>query len=82
MVNQERAKILTWALDRLPENQHVAFTLSKYKEMGYEDISLMMNMSIPSPVSSLNPVVINGIIASHTGNTKNARLTVDDLDRK
>ena len=80
--NQERAKILTWALDRLSENQRVAFTLSKYKEMSYEEISLMMNLSISSPESSLNPVVIDGVIPSLTRNTKNARLTVNDLDRK
>lgn len=57
--NQERAKILTWALDKLPENQRVAFTLSKYKEMSYEEISSMMNMSIPSVESLIHRAKTN-----------------------
>ncbi len=57
--NQERAKILTWALDKLPENQRVAFTLSKYNEMSYEEISSMMNMSIPSVESLIHRAKTN-----------------------
>jgi RNA polymerase sigma factor (sigma-70 family) len=52
--NQERANILTWALDKLPEKQRVAFTLSKYKEMSYKEISLMMNISVPSVESLIH----------------------------
>jgi RNA polymerase sigma-70 factor (ECF subfamily) len=43
--NQDRAKILAWALSKLPENQRIAFTLSKNKEMSYEEISLVLNTS-------------------------------------
>ena len=57
--NQERASILSWALDKLPENQRVAFTLSKYKEMSYEEISLMMNVSISSVESLIHRAKTN-----------------------
>jgi RNA polymerase sigma-70 factor, ECF subfamily len=46
--NQDRARVLSWALEKLPENQRIAFTLSKYKEMSYEEISQVLNTSIPS----------------------------------
>ncbi|MGE5499734.1 MAG: RNA polymerase sigma factor [Syntrophothermus sp.] len=50
--NKERARILTLALDKLPENQRIAFTLSKYKELSYEEIALILNTSL-SAVESL-----------------------------
>jgi len=50
--NQDRARILAWALGKLPENQRIAFTLSKNKEMSYEEISLVLNTTV-SAVESL-----------------------------
>lgn len=50
--NKERAGILTLALDKLPENQRIAFILSKYKELSYEEIALVLNTSL-SAVESL-----------------------------
>jgi RNA polymerase sigma-70 factor, ECF subfamily len=52
--NQDRAKVLSWALGTLPDNQRIAFTLSKYKEMSYKEISLIMNTSIPSVESLIH----------------------------
>jgi RNA polymerase sigma-70 factor (ECF subfamily) len=46
--NQDRARVLSLALDKLPENQRIAFTLSKNNEMSYEEISLILNTSISS----------------------------------
>ena len=37
--NKERMKVLNMALDKLPENQRIAFTLSKYDEMSYKEIA-------------------------------------------
>ena len=50
--NQERSRILAWALGKLPENQRIAFTLSKNKEMSYEEISHVLNTTV-SAVESL-----------------------------
>lgn len=57
--NQERAKILNRALQKLPDNQRIAFTLSKVDEMSYEDISLIMNASIPSVESLIHRAKVN-----------------------
>jgi RNA polymerase sigma-70 factor, ECF subfamily len=57
--NQERAQILNDALEKLPENQRIAFTLSKYKEMSYEEISLIMGTSISSVESLLHRAKAN-----------------------
>jgi RNA polymerase sigma-70 factor, ECF subfamily len=57
--NQERVGLLTWALDSLPANQRVAFTLSKIQGMSYEEISLMMDISIPSVESLIHRAKTN-----------------------
>jgi len=46
--NNERIKILNTAVNSLPENQKTAFTLHKYEELSYKDISEIMNTSISS----------------------------------
>ena len=50
--NEERIKILTWAMNSLAENQRVAFTLSKYDEMSYKEIADIMETTV-SAVESL-----------------------------
>lgn len=50
--NRERARILHDALEMLPETQRVAFTLSKVDGMSYQEIALVMNVSL-SAVESL-----------------------------
>ncbi len=57
--NNERARVLSWALAKLPENQRVAFTLSKYDELSYEEISRVMDTSIPSVESLIHRAKLN-----------------------
>lgn len=46
--NTERATLLHEAIDSLPENQKVAFTLSKYEDLSYQEISAVMDLSVSS----------------------------------
>jgi RNA polymerase sigma-70 factor (ECF subfamily) len=57
--NKDRVAILKWAIEKLPENQQIAFTLSKYKEMSYEEISLVLNTSISSVESLIHRAKTN-----------------------
>jgi len=49
----ERAAMLHKAIDGLPKNQKTAFTLSKYEDLSYQEISEVMNLSISSVESLL-----------------------------
>ena len=49
---QDKAEILNSALAKLPENQRVAFTLSKVSELSYSEIAEIMNTSV-SAIESL-----------------------------
>lgn len=44
--NKERKQVLDWALDKLPENQQTAITLSKYEGFSNKEIASIMNMSV------------------------------------
>lgn len=57
--NKDRARILTWAVGKLPENQRIAFTLSKYQDMSYEEIALVLNTSISSVESLIHRAKTN-----------------------
>jgi RNA polymerase sigma-70 factor, ECF subfamily len=57
--NQDRAKVLNWALESLPDNQRIAFTLSKYDELSYEEISMIMNTTISSIESLIHRAKTN-----------------------
>lgn len=46
--NKDRLRVLTWALNQLPENQRVAFTLSKYDELSYQEIADILGTTISS----------------------------------
>jgi len=50
--NSERMKILSNAINKLPENQRVAFSLSKYDEMSSKEIAELLSTSV-SAVESL-----------------------------
>ncbi len=52
--NQQRATILHEAIDSLAQNQKVAFTLSKYEELSYKEISEVMDLSVSSIESLLH----------------------------
>lgn len=46
--NKERAKILFSAMDKLPENQKISFTLSQIENLSYKEIAEVMNLSVSS----------------------------------
>lgn len=46
--NTQRANLLHEAIGSLPENQKVAFTLNKYEDLSYKEISEIMNLSVSS----------------------------------
>lgn len=46
--NQERAKILFKAMNRLAENQRIAFTLSQIENLSYKEIAEVMKLSVSS----------------------------------
>lgn len=46
--NKERSKILNDAIESLPENQRVAFTLCKCEDMSYKEISEILNTTVPA----------------------------------
>jgi RNA polymerase sigma-70 factor (ECF subfamily) len=48
MEQEERMKVLQQAIDRLPENQRIAFTLSKCEGMGNKKIAGIMGVSLSS----------------------------------
>ena len=51
--NKQRAIILYEAINTLPDNQRTAFTLSKYEELSYQEISEVMEMTVSSVESLL-----------------------------
>lgn len=51
--NKERARHLYAAIDSLPEQQRIAFTLSKIDGRSYEEIAAIMETTIPSIESLL-----------------------------
>jgi len=51
--NKQRAIILQEAISSLPQNQKIAFTLSKYEELSYQEISQVMELSVSSVESLL-----------------------------
>ncbi|MEP1033744.1 RNA polymerase sigma factor [Ekhidna sp.] len=53
MEDKERAAILFEAIEKLPDPQRVAFTLSKIEQLSYEEISKVMEKSISSVESLL-----------------------------
>ena len=57
--NQDRAKILNRALEKLPDNQRIAFSLSRYDEMSYEEISTIMDTSVSSVESLIHRAKTN-----------------------
>lgn len=48
MEKNEKLKVLHMALDSLPKSQKIAFTLLKYDDLSYKEISDVMNVSVSS----------------------------------
>ena len=57
--NEDRIKILAAAVDKLPENQKIAFTLSKYDEMSYQEIAEVLDLTISSVESLIHRAKVN-----------------------
>ena len=56
---QERTRILRQAIDALPENQNIAFTLSKYDGLSYADIADVMGATVSSVESLIHRAKTN-----------------------
>jgi RNA polymerase sigma factor (sigma-70 family) len=52
--NKERAAVLFQAMNSLPENQRVAFTLHKVEGLSYQEISGILNVSVPAVESLMH----------------------------
>lgn len=52
--NNDRLKVLSWALSKLPENQRIAFTLSKSDDVSYKEISEVLGVSVSSVESLIH----------------------------
>ena len=57
--NKQRQKMLHEAIDSLPENQKTAFTLNKYEDLSYKEISEVMNLSVSSVESLIHRAKIS-----------------------
>jgi RNA polymerase sigma-70 factor, ECF subfamily len=56
---KEDQKIMTNAIRQLSENQRIAFVLSKYDELSYQEIAEVMNLSISSVESLIHRARMN-----------------------
>jgi RNA polymerase sigma-70 factor, ECF subfamily len=56
---RERSGILQKAIDSLPDNQRIAFSLCKYDELSYQEIMEIMNLSLPSVESLIHRAKLN-----------------------
>ncbi len=54
MENKEKAEILHQTIDSLPTNQKIAFTLNKYEDLYYKQISEVMDISLSSVESLIH----------------------------
>lgn len=52
--NKERATVLFSAIDKLPENQKIAFNLHKIEGLSYQEVSAVMKLSLSSVESLLH----------------------------
>jgi len=57
--DKEKRKILDNAVNSLPENQKIAFILSKYDELSYKEIAEIMNLSLSSVESLIHRAKMN-----------------------
>jgi RNA polymerase sigma-70 factor, ECF subfamily len=57
--DNEKRQMLDTAVNSLPENQRIAFILSKYEEMAYKDLAEIMNLSVSSVESLLHRAKLN-----------------------
>jgi len=56
---KEQQMVLKSAINKLPDNQRIAFILSKYQELSYKEISEVMGVSVSSVESLLFRAKVN-----------------------
>lgn len=59
LISKERNSFLNKAIDALPENQRIAFTLAKYDDLSYNEIAGIMNTSVSSVESLMHRAKTN-----------------------
>lgn len=59
MERTEDQKILWNAINSLPENQRIAFTLNKYEELAYQEIAEIMQTSLSAVESLIHRAKLN-----------------------
>ncbi len=59
MENTENQKILWNAIESLPENQRIAFTLNKYDDLSYQEIAEAMQTSLAAVESLIHRAKLN-----------------------
>ena len=57
--NKEKAAILFQAIEKLPDNQRIAFTLHKLEDLSYDQISEIMQKSLSSIESLMHRAKVN-----------------------
>jgi RNA polymerase sigma factor (sigma-70 family) len=57
--DNEKKKVIEDAIGHLPENQRIAFVLSKYDDLAYKEIADIMNLSLSSVESLLYRAKMN-----------------------
>jgi RNA polymerase sigma-70 factor (ECF subfamily) len=57
--NKEKSELLQSALGRLPENQRIAFVLSKFDDQSYKQIADIMKISLPAVESLIHRARLN-----------------------
>lgn len=56
---KQRIRVLEEAMGRLPENQRIVFTLSKYEKMSHQEISEIMEISISATEALMHRAKLN-----------------------
>ncbi|MDP4207320.1 MAG: RNA polymerase sigma factor [Bacteroidota bacterium] len=56
---RERSQVLQNAVNSLPENQRIAFTLNKFDELSYQEIAEVMELSLSSVESLIHRAKLN-----------------------
>ncbi|MEI7500264.1 MAG: RNA polymerase sigma factor [Bacteroidota bacterium] len=56
---KEKRELLHSAINRLPENQRIAFVLNKFEEQQYKQIAEIMNIGLPAVESLIHRAKLN-----------------------
>lgn len=80
MIDEERNRYLHNVIDALPENQRIAFTLSKYDEMSQREIAGILNISEGAVEALLQRAKAN-LQKNLAGLIKKKKLAVGNLNK-